>query len=93
MIISSSPARCFPFLLLFLCCRCVLLGAARNCRISSPYSKSGSRGGVGGGRVRRRGMVLEDEGEEGEKKSSPRELRRGLLIGAGTGAVFVEEEE
>lgn len=38
-------------------------------------------------------MVLEDEGEEGEKKSSPRELRRGLLIGAGTGAVFVEEEE
>lgn len=43
--------------------------------------------------MRRRGMVLEDEGEEGEKKSSPRELRRGLLIGAGTGAVFAEEEE
>lgn len=38
-------------------------------------------------------MGLEDEGEQGEKKSSPRELRRGLLIGAGTGAVFVEEEE
>lgn len=43
----------------------------------------------------RSGIVLGDEGE-GDKKSSPRESRRRLLIGAGTGAgtgaVFVEEE-